>query len=123
MSKFDIRGAISAARAAGLADDRIGYVFELTAGELGRIEAGDLAGWDAKATPAYRQRVKARVGAMAQAHERQADDAAGEAASFERVHALMERAGVPDDMTVGDALDAGLITEIEVEQATDPRAD
>ena len=44
----------------------------------------------------------------------------GEAETFERVHALMERAGAPAGMGVGEAIAAGLLAEAEVERALNP---
>ena len=40
-----------------------------------------------------------------------------EAGVFARVHALMDRAGVPEGVAVGDAIAAGLVTEEEVARA------
>ncbi|MDP9369915.1 MAG: hypothetical protein M3Q03_16865 [Chloroflexota bacterium] len=72
MEQLDIRDAIRSARAVGLEDDQIGYLFELTAGEVERIEAGDLSAWTAKDTPDYRRRLAAHLNATVTRLERRA---------------------------------------------------
>jgi len=73
---------------------RLGDALE---GWFARHEAADAAPHEADAAPDYR-----------------------EAAAFERVHALLERSGVPDGMAVGDAIAAGLLAEEDVERALNP---
>ncbi len=72
MEQLDIRDAIRSARAVGLENDQIGYLFELTAGEVERIEAGDLSAWTAKDTPDYRRRLAAHLNATVTRLERRA---------------------------------------------------
>ncbi len=114
MKAFDIQAAIRGARNAGIGSDQIEFMFELTASELEQIESGDLTAWEAKADDAYRGRVAARMKASATGAQRKAERAFGEAEAFRRVHAIMERAGVPDEMTVSEAISSGLLSEEEV---------
>ncbi len=120
---FDIQDAIRRARAAGISDSEIEHFFELTAGERERIEAGDLSAWVGKDSPDYLRRLRARVRTVGQAKTRQLQEAEAQAEAALRLHALMERPGITEDMTIEEAIAAGIITEEEVDAAVgDPPA-
>lgn len=72
MEQLDIQDAIRSARAVGLGDDQIEHLFQLTAGEVERIEAGDLSAWTAKDDPDYRRRLTAHLNATVTRLERRA---------------------------------------------------
>ncbi len=117
---FDIQDAIRRARAAGISDSEIEHFFELTAGERERIEAGDLSAWVAKDSPDYRRRLGARARTMGQAKTRQMQEAQDQAERLGRLQALLERPGITEDMTIEDAIAAGIVTEEEVDQPFAP---
>ncbi len=114
---LDIQDGIRGARAAGFSDSEIEHFFELTAGERERIEAGDLSGWVAKDSPDYRRRLGARARTMGQAKTRLMQEAQDQAERLGRLQALMERPGITEDMTIEEAIAAGIITEEEVDAA------
>ncbi len=119
---IDIQDAIRGARAAGFSDSEIEHFFELTAGERERIEAGDLSAWVGKDSPDYRRRLGARARTMGQAKTRQMQEAQDQAERLGRLQALMERPGITEDMTIEEAIAAGIVTEEEVDQAFNPSA-
>ncbi len=119
---FDIQDEIRGARAAGFSDSEIEYFLELTAGERERIEAGDLSAWVGKDSPDYRRRLGARARTMGQAKTRQMQEAQDQAERLGRLQALLERPGITEDMTIEEAIAAGIVTEEEVDQAFNPSA-
>jgi hypothetical protein len=114
---FDIRETIAAGRARGLSDAEIGYLFEPSAAELAAIDGGDARVWEAKVTPEYRDRLAARLRTKAAGSARRGGEAQRGAAQAQRVFDLLDAAGVPDGMTVADAIAAGLVSQEAVERA------
>ncbi len=88
MEQLDIRDAIRSARAVGLENDQIGYLFELTAGEVERIEAGDLSAWEAKDSPDDRRRLVSRLKATVREAERRLQQHRDQAQVFNQPAAL-----------------------------------
>lgn len=70
MDQFDIQDAIRSARAAGINDDQFEYLFEMTEGDVERIEAGDLSAWEARDSLDYRRRLVSRLQATVLEAER-----------------------------------------------------
>ncbi len=114
---FNIQDEIRRARAAGLSDSEIEYFLELTAGERERIEAGDLSAWVGKDSPDYRRRLHARARSGRQAKTRQWQEAKDQWERLGRLQALLERPDITKDMTIEEAIAAGIITEEEVDAA------
>ena len=117
LSGEDVARSICRARDRNIPPAEIAFALGLTVEELAAIEAGDLGVWTATATPEHRRRVASRLRTMAKARTRGSDRLLREEAGFQRVHDLMEAAGVPDGMSVGEAVAAGLISEDAVARA------
>jgi hypothetical protein len=100
-----------------MTDEELVYLFELNSEELARASAGDTTVWEARLNQEFSERFHARVEAKAASRARQAQAGRDRADSLRRAHALMAEAGVPDGMSVGDALQAGLLTMEQVNQA------
>jgi hypothetical protein len=102
---------------AGLAAAELAVMFELTADDLQRAEAGDDTVWTDRLTPEYHDRLRARFAAKVAVLERAAAADAARADARARVHTLMVEAGAPEGMSVGEAMEAGLLSLDQVHRA------
>lgn len=117
MSPEVIRGWVTELLAAGASIERVAYLFELTPWELEQILDGDDARWLATQTPGYRARLLARARTRLAGLEREAAHALRAMVPPDHLVELIARRGGEVGMSLADALDAGLVTEAEIELA------